>query len=587
MRKGWIKILALVFVFTLCAGMFAACKNGGDKSTLKPGDNDTEAAGVTWEYELDTSPTTIDVWFPSVWVKDVWADGWTDEKAIFKHITEKTGVSLNVDIPVGTETELLGVMIAGDELPEVIVLENYLSPYLGQLRDGEYIYSWSELMEAYAPKMPELIDDTNWNFHTDDDGVLWGYVGFAYDDDGLQGMVDCGVPPVHEDNVMWVRNDILSAYKDKTGLDDITTLEQYTDLLYFTRENYPDIDPLRLFVKTPRSDLWTHMRSTFGACMDSQVYIDEKGDAKFYMYDPAYISYLSWLNDLYIDGVITQNMLTYDEATSNSKLYSAGFGSIKAASYLVYNTLEVEIKDIYGDDENYQYSPIGPIRYDENTPWYANATSSLGGQTTVITRSTDQPDRIIRFFEYLLTDEGQVTLNCGVEGDTWNYDENGNIVFTDEIKELAASDLNKYWVDYSICAAFSPWCDTWYWEHYLGSLITQVGSREYNCNTVRLASYRNYFNAGLIDISSAIVSGTDESVIVTKVQDLEESYAVRMIAAANKDEFNALYEECISKIEAENSAACEKIYTETYHGYCDDLGINYDPTDNETEVFGK
>jgi len=586
MKSKTLRILTLLIAIAMLAGCFAACDKGGggvaDKGNALEG-----ADKVEWEYMLTTSPTTINVWFPSCWSKDSWAAGWTNDKAIFPHITEKTGVSLNVDVPVGTEDELLGVMIAGNELPEVIVLGDYTSPYFGQLRDGNFIYNWNELMDTYAPKMYDLIDDTNWNFHTDDDGKLWGYVGFAYDDDGLQGMMDCGVPPVHENNIIWCRNDVLNGFLAENKLDDITTLKQYTDFLYYAHKNFPDLDPVGMFVEDPHGLLWDYMQYTFGATIDGEVYINDDGDAKYFIYDPAYIEFLSWLNDLYIDGVITQNMLTYDQSSFDAKLYSAQMASIKDASYNVYNTLEVEIKNLYGDDENYQYSPVGPIKYDENTPRYIATTSTLGGQTTVIAKTTKQPDRIIRFFEYLFTDEGQVTINCGVEGDTWNYDSEGNIEFTDEIKELASSDLSKYWVDYSITAAFSPWCDTWYWEHYLGSLITQKGSREYNCNTVRLASYRNYYNAGLISLRSSITPGSDEDVIRTKAKELAKTYAVKMIAASSKDAFNSLYNECLKAIEAENIAACEKIYTETYHGYCDSLGINYLLSDNDTEVFGK
>lgn len=592
----FIVVLMLVILFTGCSSETAKTDTKAETETktetkeeTKTEDSDDPLAGaenVEWEYMLDTSETTIDVWFPSCWCRDVWTDGWTDEKAIFPYITSKTGVSLNVDVPTGTEEELLGVMIASNDLPEVIVLGDYTSPYFGQLRDGGYIYDWNSLMDKYCPKMYDLIDDTNWNFHTDDNGVLWQYVGFAYDDDGLQGMMDCGVPPVHENNVMWCRNDVLEGFKAKTGLDDVTTLEQYTDLLYYAHENYPDLDSVGVMVETPRSYLWIHFRSTFGATIDAQAYIDPDGNAKYYIYDPAYVAYLNWLNDLYLDGVISQNMLTYDNSTYDSKFYSAQIATIMSASYTVFNTLEQEIKAIYGDDENYQYSPIGPIKYDENTPWYAATTSTLGAQSTVIAKSTKQPDRIIRFIEYMLTDEGQVTLNCGVEGDTFDYDSSGKIVFKDEIKKLASTDLNKYWIDYANTAAFSPWCDTWYWEHYLGSLITQTDSREYACNTVRLSSYRNYFNAGLIDIKSSVLSNSEEDVIRTKVEDVVVTASVKMIAANSKAEFQKIYDDCIKTIEAENIAAVEKIFTDTYHGYCDNLGINYDLYDNDTEIFG-
>lgn len=53
-----------------------------------------------------------------------------------------------------------------------------------------------------------------------------------------------------------------------------------------------------------------------------------------------------------------------------------------------------------------------------------------------ITKSCDRPDKVIKLFDYLTSEEGQLLINFGVEGDTFTWDEDKeHVVWTEKYIE--------------------------------------------------------------------------------------------------------------------------------------------------------
>lgn len=73
-----------------------------------------------------------------------------------------------------------------------------------------------------------------------------------------------------------------------------------------------------------------------------------------------------------------------------------------------------------------------------------NLNNTIGGRGDgdwcITTNSIDEIPNIISYVNWFFTDEGSTVSNFGVQGEAWEYDENGNIKFTDLILE----DLNGF-----------------------------------------------------------------------------------------------------------------------------------------------
>ena len=580
------RILALALALLMLVGLFAGCSDGSapgssasSQSSSKPSDSKSESSGsgsdvsYEWEFEEDTSPFEFTVWWPSVWA---WAKGgveggWDTGIDIYDYITKRTGATMIIDMPSGTQDELAGAMIASGTYPDCVVFEGYNNTYINQMIDGKLVYSWNELIDQYAPKMWELIPQSMLVNHADEDGTLWKYVGFAYHKDWVAESKAMGNYPSGGTamfNVIFCREDILEAF----GKDDITDLDTFTEYLKFCKENYPDVDPVQLFDGDPRGTIFTHMRSTFG-CHLSGTYPQSDGTVKFFMYDPAYVDYLTWLNELYLAGVITDNQLTDDTTAQNTKLYSASYGATMQATYTVYNTINTTLAQNYGEDSGMLYVDVGPIQK-EGIAWRTDYTRSKGSFSTLITKNASQPDRIVKFFEFLFTDEGQKTVMCGLEDTAWWYNDDGTIAHDQARAEAAATSLEGYVSTYRVTGNWAPWCNTSYWEGLLNPLITPAGKTvEVNDKRLGTQFVIDPWEEGFAAIGDCIEAGTDLAVILTKVNDACRTAGMKMVAAKNADEFNSIYQACLAEIEALGVAQIEAAYTAEHQKQCESLGI--------------
>lgn len=579
MKKCFSRIMIQLVVFSMLIGMFASCgKNESAKgnttsnqiaSTQVQTNGDTSgsaAEGETkWEYSSDTSPFEFTVWWPSVWpwAKPAAEAGW-DDSPVFKEISEKTGGKIKFDIPAAAEEDLIGPLIASGDLPDVLVLSSYTSPYIKQLIDSDQIYAFGDLIDKYAPNMWSLIPDSQLQFHADSNGKLWKYVGFEYDIECFKAFDELNVPRTHQTNVMFARKDILSAY----GKQDITDLDDFTNYLKFCKEKYPDVDPLKLFANNPRYDIFTHFRSTFG-CSLSDTFPQEDGSVKFFWYDPAYVDYLKWLNSLFKEGIISGNMLAEGEQQKEEKMYAAKYGAIMSATYIAYNTLNETIKKNLGNDDK-EYTAIGPIQK-QGVKWEAQALRSKGGFATVITKNAKNSDRIIKFFEYLLTNEGQMVINAGVEGYQWNIVD-GKWTMNKDAAELAAKDLQAYVTKYKVNGPWAPWVKAYYWERYLGEVLTPPGKAK-DENIKRLSSVRDIWQEGFADIEGSVVAGGEDDILRTKIKNLCIEAGIKMIAAKSDDDFQKLYNDCKAQIEKLGVSKIEAIYTAEHQAQLKALGL--------------
>lgn len=575
MKSSMKKVLVMVLALAMLTGTLTACGAGtATPSTQQPAtEKVTSAAGETTspggtdtelEYAQDTSPFEFTVWWPSVWAwaKPAVEAGW-DDSPVYKRITEKTGGKMIIDMPAGKEEELIGPLIASGDLPDVMVFNAFNNPYIPQMKDAGQIVAFGDLIDRYAPKMWSLIPKSQLQFHADKDGKLWKYVGFEYDTRCFEAFDELKVPRTHGYNIMFARKDILAAY----GKQDITDLDDFTAFLKFCKEKYPEVDPLKLPADDPRTELFTHFKSTFG-CHLSNTYPQQDGTLKFYWYDPAYVEYLQWLNGLFQQGLITTNMLTEGVQQKDEKMYGAKYGAIMSATYNAYNTLNETIKTNLGNDDK-GYTAIGPIQK-SGVKWEAAALRSKGSQATVITTNAKQPDRIIKFFEYLLTDEGQMVTNAGVEGDMWNTVD-GKWVPDPDAAALAAKDLQSYVSRYKVNGPWSPWVKTYFWERYLGAVLTPEGLAK-DENIKRLNAVRDIWEEGFADIEGAVDPGSDLDVLRTKINNLCKESGMKMIAAKDAAEFDKIYNDCKAQIEKLGVDKIEAVYTAEHRAQLKALG---------------
>ncbi|MBT3272066.1 MAG: hypothetical protein HN368_02845, partial [Spirochaetales bacterium] len=211
------KVLCLLLIAFLGFSLFAG--GGGE-------DSDTsDIAGMD-----DMSPITIQLW------QNTWAgcrpSVFWDDGLVAQYITQQTGVTLDMEVLVGEEDEVLAPMIAAGDLPEMLSFGSYTSPLLQQVIDADMVYAISDLIDEYAPEMWALVPKAYQTYHTAEDGKMWYWPGFMYYAECVEAFEEINVPFSSGEGVMYTRKDILAAY----GKEDITTLSEFTDYLRFAKE---------------------------------------------------------------------------------------------------------------------------------------------------------------------------------------------------------------------------------------------------------------------------------------------------------------------------------------------------------------
>ncbi len=158
---------------------------------------------------------------------------------------------------------------------------------------------------------------------------------------------------------------------------------------------------------------------------------------------PEWREYVSWLNKLWEEGLIDQDMLTEDDTTIKDKIHNDKCG-ISLTSMGQLNNWNSE-REAAGKEAVWIGIP-NPTA-DDGSISSIFGGPGIGTQTTVITKTADEETMklCLQMLNYAYTDEGFLYWNYGEEGVSWEYDEEGVPTFTSLVTDDPDTDpMTKY-----------------------------------------------------------------------------------------------------------------------------------------------
>ena len=231
MKKIVSVLLAAIMIFSL-----AACAKGGGTETTSAAPAQTEAAKTenteaaettasadAPAWEKDTSPIDMEWFVGASWYGYTWGDSLST-----KHITEKTGVNINIVTPTGDVSEELNLMMISGTLPDLISLGSWETCY-NTLYEQGYTYALNELADQYDPYFWKVVDGSVVAWHTKSDGNLYCVPNDAY---GAEQMAETGMTAAVQ--TFLVRKDL---YEDM-GSPDMSTPEGFLNTLRTLKNEY-------------------------------------------------------------------------------------------------------------------------------------------------------------------------------------------------------------------------------------------------------------------------------------------------------------------------------------------------------------
>lgn len=331
-------------------------------------------------------------------------------------IEEATGVHMEfIECSDSAAYEQFNLTIASGDFPDLMAMD-YFPGGVEAAYEDEVIVDLTDLVDEHMPNYMALVDTmddyTLKSIYTDDGRILriWTLASNVVSEQGLSYRSDWAEEfgmsaPVTVDDMF----EYLSAVKDKYNctypifIDNSGVLEGFTGAY-----------------GTPGVNLgWTDL----GMMMDGDTVVSTLTDEHFK-------NYILGFNKFYKAGLIKDDF------------YSESYGPDYINSYV--SNDQCAVTSIRGDkfptmkeaaiSPTFRFEAMAPMVENEGDTYkFRMKTSYTGMGNMSITTGCDDPEMALEFMNWFYTWDGYMITNYGEEGVCFEYDENGDPVYTDFI----------------------------------------------------------------------------------------------------------------------------------------------------------
>lgn len=339
---------------------------------------------------------------------------------IMNLIEEKTGITLELlEQNMMTANEKFNLMVASQDYPDII--SGFAESYTGGAIKGyedDVIIDLTDLMEENAPNYMAYIaqDEQNLKDAYNDEGMILFMNG--YNDHYVQA----------RGNV--IRGDLL----EKLGLDVPTTYEDYHDVLLAFKD-----DGLTYPVWMPQSvQSGPFLAAGYGVPgytlqTTGTHFFQKDGTVYSSFLTEEYKELLQMLHQWYEEGLMASDFYAISDdfgQTSESKILTGEVGMWYHMADKIGN---------YNKNASYEgFHAIGLADAVENEGdishfYQVEGSSKSTNKGISISVQAEDPATILKFFDFFFTKEGSTIANYGIEGESFNFDNEGVPQYTEYI----------------------------------------------------------------------------------------------------------------------------------------------------------
>jgi putative aldouronate transport system substrate-binding protein len=465
------KLLSLMLILCLLAGLFIGCGGGDTKDTeigsdtasgtgssgTKDSSDDGEIAEAGYVPTKEISPRA---WF-------TWADTFAPPKrpvedVVGEEIRRITKVHYTQDSIIAnngvTGPERLNMFIATDELPEIIYAQvSSSTDIINKLIEAEKVWELTPYLEEYCPNILQRVLQETWDCWKRD-GKIFGIPG----DFGASLLYEPNMTDLAKEQIaekpspffLGVRDDLLKAvYPETKNTEELkaaleangrltyedmkTPIETPDDLLYFLRE------VKKMNVKTQGKDvipldMWTEgwwiapFAEAYGfvnSCAWGVTWSDETSSVYFAPATPEYKEYLYWLHTAYKEKLMDQETFVFSDDQRNAKI-NAGLYAV-THNWQDFNGINSNIEK-NGDTFKYRLMKAMTKKINGDPQYWME--DPRGGNFLMISKNVPEADMIqlLNWIDFMYSYEGEELMAWGPESaGLWEY-RNGVKTFKDE-----------------------------------------------------------------------------------------------------------------------------------------------------------
>lgn len=339
---------------------------------------------------------------------------------IMEYITSKTNISLELlEQNMMTANEKFNLMVASQDYPDIISAfdESYSGGAVKGYED-DVIMDLTDLMEENAPNYMAYIQQDQQNYRD------------AYNDDGQMLFMNG-----YNDNYVQARGNVIRQdLLDKLGLDTPVTYEEYHDVLEAFKNDgieYP---------------IWMPQALQGGALLSAGFgvsgYTLQQSGTHFFQKDGTvyssflteeYKEFLQLMAQWYSEGLMAKDFYAIVDdmgSASEPEILNGNVGvwyhmADKIGTYNKSSSVE-GFHAVGIADAVQQEGEISHFYQNEGSSKTTNKGISISVQA-------EDPEDILKFFDWFFTKEGSTVANYGIEGTSFEYNAEGNPQYTDLI----------------------------------------------------------------------------------------------------------------------------------------------------------
>ncbi|MDR2513626.1 MAG: extracellular solute-binding protein [Christensenellaceae bacterium] len=342
-------------------------------------------------------------------------DQWHDTP-VGKALHELTNVDLSIEYLVGSDIrQKASLLIASDQYPDLINTADTSGDYYaaGALVPlDEYFDKYENLGAVYTPVFRKLL--------TQPDGHIYWFGGFP------------GENAVYPSAGYYLNMDLLK----QNDYPVVTDFEQWQQMVIDYVAANPTFNDQPTIGLTEPAEAWRASAIQYGGSRflmgnpnDGLTVIDpETLEAKIIMDSDFQKLFVKMLNRMYLEGVLDPELFMQ---TNDQYLAKIGTGRV-AGLYDQRGSLQTAIDSLVANTPERNIVAFPVVLPGVTTERYRGPRSYSASQGLVVTVSAKNPDRVVQFLDDIASEEAQLIIRWGIEGEDWAYDADGKIVKSDE-----------------------------------------------------------------------------------------------------------------------------------------------------------
>ncbi len=430
--------LVLAMASVLALSTVACSNNNNNENAQAQASSSQPAASPSVEatananeaaWKLDTNPVDLTWFVGASWYGRTWGDSLAS-----KYVTEKTGVNVKIEVPSGDANEQLTLMMTSGQLPDLISMGSWETS-VKKLWEGDHVYALNELADKYDPYFYKVAGDGTLKWYKQENGNTYGIPNDSYSPNLMH---ETGMTAANQ--TFLVRKDLY----EEMGSPDLSTPDGFLNALQLLKDKYSEYKGQKM------SPFFAQGNVAYGMTeyLQNLLAIPYEQDGKVYdrITDPDYIAWLKTFRTAYERKLINADFLVDSDTQVEEKTNNARYFMMVRE----WNGM-VGVNPILASGANpdsYYIAVDGPQNGKGDAAKLFPGNMD-GWMVTMISKSTKNPERAIRFLTYLASEEGQKDLFLGKEGETWDL-VNGNPQLKPELVELAATDIEKLEKEYGV-----------------------------------------------------------------------------------------------------------------------------------------